>query len=137
MSSSLAHCNGHANIHEKEYMCWDTRIQKTQHMHKLGRHFIVFRRVHAPSQMNREVECDPEGICMSPDLHHHQSLCPPALTEEGFPRSLSQCLFQWSVEMEKPVSKRLRLNISHCGSAETNRSEMGHLDRHDIKLEAT
>lgn len=56
---------------------------------------------------------------------------PMSSSIDGFPPSLSQCLFQQDMEMENP-----RLNIFHCGSAETNRAGVVYLDRHEIKPEA-
>lgn len=42
----------------------------------------------ALTHKHKEVECDPGGICMSPDLHHHNSLCPPALAKKVFHNSV-------------------------------------------------
>lgn len=59
---------------ERGYMC---RVTQDAHV-------FVLVHVHPHANKHKEVECDPGGICMSPDLPHHQSLCPPALTQTVF-----------------------------------------------------
>lgn len=56
-----------------------------------------------------------------------------SVDSDGFPLSLSQCLFQQN--MEKLVSERSRLNIPHYGSERWEKPEV-YFDVHEIKPEA-
>lgn len=81
MSSPLALCYGHATRGDTCVGSHERR-GRGRSLHK---HMCSCLYMCTLTQTNtKELECDPGGICMTPDLPHHRSPCPPALTQTVF-----------------------------------------------------